>query len=177
MHIAVWDSGIALVYIALCCVAIFFLSIISLILFNISGVSGPAKVAVSLSFVAILMAGFPIDYGIETACYNAYISFSPEKWQNVDGQYKAPMARDFLDRYEVKEMQVNEIVELLGEPQEEGLIRESGQEYDYYFRYDCGSPTHWHGPYPWALDFYTSGDDRGLTILDYQLRDGVDLSA
>lgn len=170
MHRLVWESAWAVIYMFIYLGMALVFMIVGLIFFNEAGIKGAVRIAVNIAAPLIMLIGPGADIAIERISFDAYTSFSPEKWLTVDEGYKYVMTNDFLAKYEVKGMKVEEVVSLLGEPQEEGSLAE-GETYAYYFRYDCGRPTTRYAIEHYFLDFYTMGEDRTISISDYSFKE------
>lgn len=171
VHLAVWLSGIAFIFVFVSLLAAIFFMVPALIFFNESKPVSAARIAVNIALPALVIGGLLIDIGVENLVSSIYVTYSPSKWQTVGSYYKTEMARDFLSKYEVKGMSINDITELLGEPDSEGETEDT-EEYPYRFRYDCGKPVRIHCHYNYYLDFFTAGSDRNLVIHDYSLEEG-----
>lgn len=170
MHFLVWNSPLGIVYMAISLGIAFALLIVGLIFFNEAGFEGAPRIAVNITFPLLLLIGPGVDIAAERISFDAYTSFSPEKWLTIDEGYKYVMTNDFLNKYEVKGMKMEEVVSLLGEPNNEGALAE-GEEYSYYFRYDCGRPVTRYAIEHYYLDFYSMGEDKTLTIMDYSFEE------
>lgn len=128
------------------------------------------KIVIYVALPVVIIGGFFLDLGIENLSFNIYTSFAPEKWLTIESKYKLEMANDFLSKYEVKGMKMNEIVSLLGEPAEEGEV-ESSEEYSYRYSYDCGRPIKRYALSSYRLDFFANGDNRDLEVVAYSLEE------
>lgn len=169
MHLFFWDSFIYVFY-AIPCVIMAFLSLCGcMVYYNLIELPVKARVLVDVIVPFLIVGGIPLDIGIERLSYQNYVSFTPEKWKTIEDAYKCDMALDFLGKYEVVGMTMNEIVSLLDEPQREGPLESSNRDYTYYYDYSCGSPKTGLGIDSYLLTFYTMGESRDLVVVNYVL--------
>lgn len=171
LHRAIWESAGIFVIVAIL-VTIFACSSMSIALmfFNFANPRKGLRMGVNIALPGIVVGGLATSFFVERAAFRNYISFTPEKWQSIDSRYKLDMTSDFLDKYDVKEMTVNQVVDLLGEPYSEGKVIGSS-EYNYQYSYDCGVPINASTSDPYILKFYTLGiADKDAMIVAYSLR-------
>lgn len=170
VHAIVWSGVYAIVLAIPCFVVCLFIMGIALIFFNEAKPKSGFRIAHNITLPLIVVIGLLIDIGVENLSFNIYTSFSPSKWETISTDYKVYMAEDFLSKYDVTNMTMNDVIDLLGEPDEEGDIAVSSQDYPYCYRYYAGRAVGREaGGMLFLLDFYMEDEGKELIISAYDL--------
>lgn len=166
IHLMVWNSPWAVMNVIPFLVTSAILAVPTLVFLDICKPHKVMKIITCIALPGLILILPVLDFGIENLALDIHVGFSPEKWLRIEEKYRAEMAENFLSHYEVRGMEMGEIVSLLGEPDEEGDLEKPTEEYSYYYRYDCGDSALRDGPYHYMMDFYTA-DKEASIIIDY----------